>query len=250
MTAPTTDTPVVAPTEPVKPAVVLDEFGQTLVNKLVPRINDYNAKCATLSAIGGDIPALMKSLADTTKDAAVVKLNADLEVVRQTEQKLITQRDGLLRPIAEKMQAESKDQVATLKADADALLKTIKNGQNYLKSEVGEEALTLLPKLKGQANRSASSGDGETSRRIRGFDYYVNDVLSTARDQKGVDRSNLATVSKEVGASTAALQEAFFAVAGKDANAYPDKVEFEVKGKDDKVYHIKAIKVAEGAKTA
>lgn len=218
------------------PAVVtvpdgLDDFGAQAFTKTVTLIGERNEKAGVIQAASGDSEGLLEALRKTSPlvtevNTQIDKLNAALEAAE-------LKRDEILKPEVEKIKADSASQVEPLTAEVDELDKSIRAATNYLKQMYGEDVAKALPHLTSRKGRAAN-GTGGGTKRVRGFDAYVDGVLATMRDGKGVERSNLAAAARVVNVETTVIQAGFFEAQGTtESDKYKDSVEFTVTGKDD-----------------
>lgn len=208
--------------------MALDEFGQSLKERLVASIEERNTVVARLKAAEGDESTLLETLRETSDNPDVVKINAAIEDLDNKREALFQRRDEILRPIVEQTLSGTSETVEADTAKADAADKAIRSGMNYLKETYGEDAVSDLPDLISRKNRSKSGG-GEGGKRIRGFDIWVNGKLATSRDAQGVERSNFSAAAKAVGVDTRILQDAFWEAQGtQDSKQFKDRVEFNV----------------------
>lgn len=231
MTETVAETPVVA-----GPPANLGEFEKMAWVRLNETIALHNAEVNKLKAVAGDPQGLIQALRVADTDDPNVKAAQDL--VSSLDKQLndaIVSLDELLKPQAEAMQAEVATQVEAITGKVDEYTKTIKAGQNYLKGLAGDDALKgLTPVEKLKSGNAGGSGQ----KRIRGFDFYVDGKLQTARDAQGNERSNLAAAAKAIGVDTTALRGAFYqAMETEDPEKFKESVKFIVKH-DDKSYEV------------
>lgn len=227
-----------------QPPANLGEFEKMAWLRLEDTILKHNAEVGKLKAVSGDPLALIQALRVADTDDPAVKAAQDL--VTQYDKALndaIVALDELLKPQAEKMQTEAKEQVEGITAKVDEHAKTIRAGQNYLKGLAGDEALKGLTTVEKLKSGGTSGGTG--GKRVRGFDFYVDGKLQTVRDAQGVERSNLAAAAKTIGVETEALRNAFYqAMETQDSDKFKESVKFIVKH-DDKTYEVFAKKQAD-----
>jgi hypothetical protein len=227
------------------PAVVLDDFGTQAKTRLGDLIAKRNAKAETIAAASGDSQGLLENLRTSSDDKTVVSLNEQIAALDEKKFALETKRDEILKPLVESIKADAAAKIEPLTAEVDEFDKQIRAASNYLKSMYGAEAVADLPNLVSRKGRETGGGNG--GRRVKGFDVYVDGVIATLRDAKGVERSNLAAAAKVAGVETADIQKGFFDAQGTtESKSYKDSVEFTVAGKKDDKDHTFTIKAVRG----
>lgn len=239
MTETATETP-----EQTGPPANLGEFEKMAWVRLEETILKHNAEVQKLKAVSGDPQGLIAALRVADTDDPTVKQAQDL--VSSYDKALndaIVALDELLKPQAEAMQAQAKEQVESITGNVDEFAKVIRAGQNYLKGLAGDDALKGLTSVEKLKTGGTSGGSGQ--KRIRGYDFYVDGKLQTVRDAQGKERSNLAAAAKAVGVETEALRGAFYqAMETQDADKFKDEVKFIVKH-DDKTFEVYCRKQAD-----
>lgn len=214
-------------------AVVLDDFGKVAKERLGTLIAARNEKASKIAAIQGDEEALVANVVETADDPNVVESRDRLEKLKAAVETETVKLQNLVKPLIEAFKADLGTKIEPLTAEVDEQDKQIRAAQHFLKLTYGEAALEGLPALVGRKGRTHAGGAGGT-RRVRGFDVYVDGALATMRDAKGNDRSNLAAAAKVVGCETSVIQEAFFAAQGtKESESFKDRVEFTVTVNDE-----------------
>jgi len=225
------------------PAVTLDEFGQSVLERLTETVQQYNSLMATVKAASSDPQEVLEALRDSyTEDDTVVKIRAKISDLLSQVNALEEKRDEILKPVVEERIAQAKGGTEGVEAQAGDLLKTINAGKKYLADLYGAAAIEGLPALVGK-RRAGGGGGGSGQRRIRGFDFFVNGEPATTRNAQGDEVSNAAAAAKKIGVETDLLREKFFAIAGDDSKKYPAVVEFEVSvgdGDERQVFAVRA----------
>jgi hypothetical protein len=223
------------------PAVVLDDFGTQAKERLGTLISKRNEKAGTIAAANGDSQGLLENLRVSSDDKTVVSLNEQIAALDEKKLALETKRDEILKPLVEEIKANAASKVEPLMAEVDELDKQIRAASNYLKSMYGAESVADLPALISRKGRETGGSNG--GRRVKGFDVYVDGVIATLRDAKGVERSNLAAAAKVAGVETSDIQKGFFEAQGTtESKSYKDSVEFTVVGKKDDKEHTFTVK--------
>lgn len=221
-------------------AVVLDDFGQQAKDRLKTLIESRNEKAGVIAAANGDAQGLLEALRTSSDDPKVTALTKKIEDLKDQALKLESERDDILKPIVEAMKSDAATKVEPFMAEVDEFDKQIRAASNYLKSMYGAEAVADLPNLVSRKGRETGGANG--GRRVKGFDVYVDGVLATLRDAKGVERSNLAAAAKVIGVTTQDIQKGFFEAQGtNESKEYKDSVEFVVTHEDTN-YTVKCVR--------
>lgn len=222
---------------PVDPNAGLDEFGVMLKDKLRSQITERNAIAEQVKAANGDPADLLTSLRESYKDdEQVAKITAAIEEIDNKREALFKKRDEILAPVVEKMVEEAKAGLGDLPEKLAKMDKVVSKARAYLVETYSTDVLGDLPALVGKRTSSGTSGGGTGNRRIRGFDFYIDDVLATSKNAKNEDVSNAAAAAKKLGITTEDIRNQFWSAAGTDdSKKYPPVVEFvvttEVEGK-------------------
>lgn len=228
-----------------------DDFVKAAHGKLVTLISERNNLAEQLKAAGGDRDATIESLITTGSDEQIAKLNERYEQLDLELAKVKRARQELAEKLADDKIANSKGNIDALTTQTDALDAAIKPALNMLKSLLDETAFKVvhagLPELVGRKGRATpgKQGGGD-NKRIRGFEFRVDGKVCTAKDSKGVERSNASAAAREAGVSTDVMQKAYWDAQGStDPKAWRDRVEFQVTGPDNKVHEVVAIRLTE-----
>lgn len=225
MTTPSESAPAVA----AKPAVKLDDFGQMAKERLLSVINEAVGLSGQVKAASGDPQSLLENLRENSDNEQAQKITAAIEKIDNDREALVNKRDEILKPIVTQMIEAAKSGSEGVVEKFNALKATAAAGRKYLVDLYGDAAVEDLPKFPGMRSASGGSNAGSGQRRVRGFDAYVDGVLSTARNGKGEQTSNLAAAAKQIGVDTEQMRELFFGAAGsKDSKDWPATVEFTV----------------------
>ena len=220
--------------------VVLDEFGQTAVDRLNSIISNRNQKAGILAAANGDAQALLEALRESSDNADVVKINTNIDQLESKLFELESKRDEILKPIVAELQTKAQEGSEGLTAEVDELDSKIRASKNFLKMTYGEGSLALVTSLVGRKNRT--NGSGGTGRRIRGFDVYVGGRLALMKNAKGEETSNLSAGAKACNVSTATFQELFFTTQGtKEVEHFKPEISFTVTDKDGNEHQVKCV---------
>lgn len=220
-------------TAPVVPTVELDEFAQQAKERISATIAELNTVNNQIKASSGSPDEILEALESSHSDngGEFDKLQATITKLDKALDAAIAQRKEMLKPVVESMTGEATQNIQPLLDKAAALNKTVTNGKNYLTGIYGDAAIADLPEV--VKVRRSTAGAGAGSKRIRGFESYVNGKIATQKNAQGADVSNMSAAARMIGVDTKVVQEAFWTAQGtQDATKFKDSVEFEVKNGD------------------
>lgn len=231
------------------PAVIFkdDPVSLALFNKTVPTITEYNELVTSLKKASGNLADVISSVVEGN-DADIVSLRDKRDKAKAAFDKAEEALNASAETKAQAILAEKRDD-AKIAADTEkskVLLSKINSVRNYIKSEVGEEALALFPSLVSKSGSSGGgTGKGSGGRKLRGFTVTVNGKRAEMKNNNGEVVSSFAAASKDAGVSTDVLQQGYYdAVGTNDAEQFPvgKTVEYVVKNGEGNEVKITATK--------
>lgn len=210
-------------------AIQMDDFGKMAYDRYVATVEQYNAAVGKGEAVES-IEKFQKTFMET--DPQFAEFNAQIEALESKLEDILSARLVQATPLVQPAYEKALSEVGVDPEQIKELKKQITAGVRYLTSMYGEEVLADAPKAK--AMRTAGSTGTTGTRRIRGFDVYVDGKLSGSNNKDGVFKSNFASGARDLGIETTELQRMFFEKVGREdfkADDFPAVVEFEVNGK-------------------
>lgn len=228
-------------------AIQIDEFGQSILDRYIDTVNAYNSQVTKAKKVPTRDEFTETFIENEPRFNDINKQIASLieQVVTLEEQRMQNAAPLIDEAYAAELAASGIDPEALkeMRTKVNAAAK-------YLTSMYGDEVLADTPKVEGL--RAASSGNTGTTgvRRIRGFDIYINDVLSFIVNQKGEKKSTFTSAAKDLEVEVVDLQRAFFDAAGSEdvkAPGFPASVEFKFNDGDGNPHAIRVAKVGDSS---
>lgn len=209
----------------------LDEFASLAKERLRSSIEERNSLISTLKASQGDRASLIESLRNQPLDGPLGKIQAAREKAYADFERLTNELNAQLEPMADEMLASGKANVEELTTKIGELDKMIVAGIKYFSDLYGSDVVADLPE---RTSLRGTRKSGETARRVRGFNFWVDGVLATSKDNKGQEVSNLAAAAKLCNVEAKDMREAFWQAQGtQDSAQYKDTVQFTLTNGDN-----------------
>lgn len=215
----------------------IDDFAKLMIERVTDSITDYNSKVEASQSIDS-IETFQEHFLKTAPELA--NFNSEIETVESHLESLLTRRLAAAMPLIQPAyDAAVKDSGIDLVA-LDEQLKMIRSVLKVLKDNYVEDAIKQIPEVaKKKGGSSTGTGVGTGTRRIRGFNVYIDGVIATTKHPKtGKPVSTFSAASTALDADNTELQNAFLEAAGREdwnKPGFPAMVDFEFAGKQIKV---------------
>jgi hypothetical protein len=207
-------------------AIEMDDFGKMAFDRYVQDVEQYNAAVAKGEAVESR-EKFEETFLDTAPELA--EFNAQIQQLIEKANDLKSERNIQAQPLITPAYEKALNEVGVDPEAIKELKKKVAAGVRYLTTMYGEEVLVDAPKAK--AMRAGGTGGTTGTRRIHGFDVYVDGKLSGTKNKEGVLQSNFASGARDLGIETIELQRMFFDKAGREdykAEDFPASVEFNI----------------------
>jgi hypothetical protein len=207
-------------------AIELDDFGKMAYDRYVATVDQYNEAVSK-----GEAVASREKFEEMFLDTAP-ELAEETDMINRLKEKLHdveTERSIKAQPLITPAYEKALSEVGVDPEAIKELKKKLTAATRFLTIEYGEEVLADAPKAK-QVRALGSTGTTGT-RRIHGFDVYIDGKLSGSKNKDGVFMSNFASGARDLGIETIELQRAFFEKAGREdykAEDFPAMVDFSI----------------------
>jgi hypothetical protein len=215
----------------------LDDFGKMALERYSMTVDKYNKlvnKSKTLETRDKFADQFMADAPELAEfNAEIERLDSELESVKMRR---LIEATPLIEPAYQKALSEVGVDPEAVKT----LRKEIAAGSKFLTVSYGDDVLEGTPKPEQMRVTGTASGTG-TSRRIRGFDIFVNGEKATLKNAEGILKSTFTAAAKVLDVPVPELQEAFIKEAGSEDyrnEAFPTIVDFDFNGKNIRVVKV------------